>query len=61
MIKVKHLQSKEVLGFSYYSEFFFYLLGLCEGGRHPVLHISSDSTDDCDSFDDYSVIIEYHN
>lgn len=62
MIRVQHLQSNEVHVFST-SEFFYYLVGLCEAGRHPLLHISSslNNSADCNSIGVYNVIIEFRN
>lgn len=67
IFKVKTLQCPEEHIFSS-SEFCMYLVGLCDAGRKPVLHISSArNTSNLISFPsdgvffDYSVIIEFNN
>ena len=61
MIKVKHLQSDEIYVFTP-SEFFLYLVGLCNAGRHPLLHITS-GIKPTDNYLEasYNVIIEFRN
>ena len=64
IFKVKILQCPEE-HFLFSSEFCMFLVGLCDAGRKPILHITSSRvTSDFISpepYFDYSVIIEYGN
>ena len=65
IFKVKHLQCSEVQYLSS-SDFCMYLVGLCNAGRNPMLHISSVFSHDgkilfecSDHYCDYFVTIEF--